>query len=269
MLIDIHVHAMGCDASQETMLAGLEEAGLDKAVILSPPPHWDARDHALTMRESADWLAEAVRGAEDRLIPFIWIEPDRPDAIEALDHAILELGFRGVKMIPNHWYPYEERLFPVYARIEELGVPLLCHSGILFGNMDSSRFCRPANYEAFIHFPKLRFALAHIGWPWVDECLAVAGRFRSRAGQIGQPMQMWVDTTPGTPPLWRAEALQKALAYVGAERLLWGSDARADGIGEAGPMMARDHDLLKRQLGGNDETLAAWMGGNAAAWLGV
>ncbi|MGC9359512.1 MAG: amidohydrolase family protein [Anaerolineae bacterium] len=269
MRIDIHVHAMEQDISQETMLAGLAEAGLDKAVILSPPPDWDARDHELSMRDSADWLAGAVRGAEDRLIPFVWIEPDRPDAVEALDHAILELGFRGVKMIPNHWYPYEERLFPVYARIEELGVPLLCHSGILFGHMDGSRFCRPAFYEVFIHFPRLRFALAHIGWPWVDECLAVAGRFRARAHETGLPMQMWVDTTPGTPPLWRTEALQKALAYLGADRLLWGSDSRADNIGEAGGRMASDRELLTRELGGNDQTETAWFGGNAETWLGI
>lgn len=268
MLIDVHVHAMG-DETQEQMLCGLEAAGLGKAVIFSPPPEWDARDHAVSMRETADWLAGVVRGAEDRLIPFVWLEPDRPDAIEALDHAVLELGFRGVKMIPNHWYPYEERLFPVYARIEELGVPLLCHSGILFGHMDGSRFCRPAFYEALIRFPRLRFALAHIGWPWVDECLAVAGRFRARAHETGLPMQMWVDTTPGTPPLWRVEALQKALAYVGVERLLWGSDSRAGDIGEAGGRMASDRDLLRRQLGGNEQMAATWFGGNAAAWLGL
>jgi len=75
VLIDIHVHAMGYGATQATMLAGLEEAGLDKAVILSPPPVWDSRDHEVSMRDSADWLAQAVGGAEDRLIPFVWTAP--------------------------------------------------------------------------------------------------------------------------------------------------------------------------------------------------
>ncbi|MCD6469707.1 hypothetical protein J7L29_02790 [Candidatus Bathyarchaeota archaeon] len=43
-------------------------------------------------------------------------------------------------MIPDHWYPYDEFMYPIYERVEELGVPIIFHSGILFGFKDSSRF---------------------------------------------------------------------------------------------------------------------------------
>ena len=100
MLIDIHVHAMGCDASQETMLAGLEEAGLDKAVILSPPPHWDARDHALTMRESADWLAEAVRGSNTAMAALTACHDDGVPLGDAVAAAARVEALRVLKGAP-------------------------------------------------------------------------------------------------------------------------------------------------------------------------
>jgi len=76
-------------------------------------------------------------------------------------------------MIPDHWYPYDEFMYSIYEEVEELGVPIIFHSGILFDFKDSSRFCRPVNYEVFLSFPDLKFALAHVSWPWIDECSAL------------------------------------------------------------------------------------------------
>jgi predicted TIM-barrel fold metal-dependent hydrolase len=76
-----------------------------------------------------------------------------------------------------------------------------------------------------LHFPKTKFALAHISWPWTDECIAVAGRMRYafQRGEVPQ-MQMYIDITRGTPEFYRTEALDRALRYLGPERLMFGSD---------------------------------------------
>ena len=269
MVIDCHVHSMGNESARE-IIEGMDAAGIDKIVLLAPPPGgFESWGRSLTMREASDGLAKVVAEAPDRIIPFTWVEPTLPGAVEELEYAIVDLGFKGVKMIPNHWYPTDEVVFPVYEKIQELGVPLLCHSGILFGNRDSSRFCRPAFYEALINFPKVRFALAHIGWPWVDECLAVAGRFRADAQRRGHPMQMWIDTTPGTPPIWRPDALQKTLSYLGDEQMIWGSDSMAAGIAQAGKTLASDRRILKSLLGGNADTERRWMSENVERFLGL
>lgn len=267
MIVDIHVHSFGNEGAAD-VLHGMDAAGLDKIVLFSRPPSWE-RGGPTTMRAASGTLAALVREAPDRIIPFCWIEPTLPDAVQELEHAIVDLGFKGVKMIPNHWYPTDEAVFPVYEKVQELGVPILFHSGILFGHRDGSRFCRPAFFEALINFPRVRFALAHIGWPWVDECLAVAGRFRSDSQRGGGPMQMWVDTTPGTPPIWRPEALQKTLAYLGDECILWGSDTRGATVARAGDTIASDRRILASLLGGNKETERRWMGENALRFLGL
>jgi predicted TIM-barrel fold metal-dependent hydrolase len=267
MIIDCHVHsAIGDDP--QAILQGMDAAGIDKIVLFSAPPLQEGRAPIPTREASLD-LARIAAQALDRIIPFTWVEPTLPDAVDELDYAVHELGFRGVKMIPNHWSPTDEAVFPVYEKIQELGLPVICHSGILFGNQDSSRFCRPVLYEAFIHFPGIRFALAHIGWPWVDECLAVAGRFRYEAQRTGTPCQMWVDTCPGTPPIWRPEALQKAFAYLGDEMLLWGSDATGSRIARAGETLATDRRILRSILGANAEAERRWFGENAQRFLGL
>ena len=101
----------------------------------------------------------------------------------------------------NHWYPpYDERIFPVYEKIQQLKVPILFYSGILSGNRDSSRFCRPVNFEVMIDLPKIRFALAHIGWPWTDECIAVAGRFAADVLDPVAGLQEHAPIPPGRIP---------------------------------------------------------------------
>jgi hypothetical protein len=270
MIIDCHVHTGGYESARE-ILAAMDAAGLNKVVLISHQPEssnpgWPR----ISTREALDHTAAVAREAPDRLIPFAWIEPTLPEALTELDRAVNELNYKGVKMIPNHWYPCDEAIYPLYDKVQKLGVPILFHSGILFANGDSSRFCRPAYYEALINFPALRFALAHISWPWVDECLAVYGRFRSYARHTGAPIQMWIDTCPGTPALWRPEALQKTLAYCGDEHLLWGSDSDTANLGRHAPeVLASDRRILRGQLGGNQATEKRWLGENALAFLGL
>jgi len=269
MIIDCHVHTGG-EQTAADILAAMDAAGLDKIVLISHQPEsanpgWPC----IRTREALERTAAVAAQARDRIVPFAWIEPTLPEAVSELDHAVNDLGYRGVKMIPNKWYPCDEAVFPVYEKAQELGVPILFHSGILFANGDSSRFCRPAFYEALINF-KVRFALAHISWPWVDECLAVYGRFQSYAHHTHTPVQMWIDTCPGTPELWRPEALKKALYYCGNEHLLWGSDSVTPNLGSyAAQVLAMDRRILREQLGGDQTTERRWLGENAAAFLGV
>ncbi len=114
--------------------------------------------------------------------------------------------------------------------IANAGKPLLLHSGILYNGKASSRFNRPAEFEALLTIPGLRFALAHIGWPWCDGTIALFGHysalFRPRGAQASE---MFIDLTCGTPPIYRHEALTK-LCTVGFDvwdHLLFGTDSTA------------------------------------------
>jgi len=221
VICDCHVHSRGTE-NGEGVLRAMDRAGIDRMCLFAPYQGETEEGQ----RESTDFMAKVVKADPERIIGFAWIEPRLDIAAEETERAVADCGLRGIKMIPDHWYPYDEQLFPVYEKVQEVGVPMLFHSGILFGFMDSSRFCRPVHYEALLHFPGIKFALAHISWPWTDECIATAGRFRAaiRRGESGQ-QQMYIDITPGTPPAWRADALRKALDYLGDDYIIYGSDS--------------------------------------------
>ncbi|MBR2983089.1 MAG: hypothetical protein IKC80_07645, partial [Kiritimatiellae bacterium] len=77
--------------------------------------------------------------------------------------------------------------------------------------------------------PGLRFALAHISWPWCDECIAVYGKLLNAILKRGSEVpEMFIDTTPGTPKIYRRDALVKlyTVGYDIRDHIMFGSDCR-------------------------------------------
>ena len=269
MIIDCHVHSEGHERV-DAILRAMDTAGVEKICLFSPYASTGDFDFsggvygsdAEGMRGAIEWLGSVVAQAPDRIIGFAWIDAQWPSALEDLERAV-DLGIQGVKSIPNHWCPTDDCALALFARMEELGVPGIFHSGILWGFDDGSRFCRPVLYESLINTPRVRFALSHIGWPWVDECLAVAGRFRAAIEDTEQKMQMFIDLTPGTPRIWRTESIRKALVYLGDTRLIYGSDSYpADNADWLQASVRRDQEIFREELGLSSEAIERIMSGN-------
>jgi len=287
MLIDCHVHSEGKEKADE-VIDSMNRAGVDKAVIFAPYPgrikkgifppvnpkptgymqfsYLEVTEES--QRKSTQFISNLQKEAPDRIIAFAWIEPRLKNAVQNIEEAVTKFECKGIKMIPDHWYPYETRFFPLYEKIQELNVPLLCHSGILFGFKDSSRFCRPCNYEVLINFPRLRFALAHVSWPWTDECIALFGRFRAnlRHDERAEGIQMFIDVTPGTPRFYRRDVYRKALAYGAEDHMIFGSDSRASNLQHAKEVAEMDKGILM-ELGYSDETIRKIQSTNIETFL--
>ena len=263
MYCDCHIHcSAGADGSE--ILKAMDAREMEKAVLVAP--HMTESDAEVV--KSIDSITATCAPDPDRLLGFAFVDPSLPGVVDHVRMAV-DRGLKGFKLMPDHWYPYEERFFPTYAAIEAARKPMLWHSGILWANGDSSRFCRPVFYEALLHFPRVKFALAHISWPWTDECLAVAGRFRAavRRGQ-GDSMQMFVDITRGTPEFYRVEALDRALQYLGAGCLIYGSDNRAPGDFEGSRRCVdADREIICGALGRPEADFERIARGNIEDWL--
>jgi uncharacterized protein len=265
MAIDGHVHTWGGEKPGD-LLRALDRAGLEAAFLISPY----CGEDAAAQREGLAAFARLVAADPARLIGFAWIEPALPGAEDEVRRAAEVHGFAGIKVMPNHWYPYEERLFPFYERIEQAGLPVLFHAGILWNFLDGSRFCRPVYFEVMLRFPRIRFALAHLAWPWVDECLAVAARMKAGAArETGGEYQMYLDISPGTPPSERLVALEKAVEQVGTARLLWGSDDNEPlKLDKSARLRHEDERRLREELDLRPPELAAVMRENHLRFLG-
>lgn len=266
---DCHVHMRGGETADE-ILRGMDAAGITRICLFAPYPGRDIEGYGPPPAEAYRPAIEEVAAIQavdpDRIYGLFWPDPRSEGILDLIEYALLDKGLRGLKMIPNHWSPCDELLFPLYEKMQAIGKPIQFHSGILYGFGDSSRFCQPVLYEALVNFPGVRFSLAHISWPWVDECLAVFGRFRAAVRYQTADCQMWIDTCRGTPDAWRLEALRKAVPFCGTQRLMYGTDCTAGSIAGNAPWHIRkDTDILVNEMGLSEGQVQEFFWGAAEA----
>jgi predicted TIM-barrel fold metal-dependent hydrolase len=240
-VLDAHTHLSGSENGEdaEGILAALDGAGVEKAFVFAPlldTDSWQLADTDLEhVRAHNEYCADVCSAAPDRLYGFCVLNPgpalaggDKERAVALMvDEAARcyhDLGLRGVKMVPAGWYPNDPILLTLYRALAELHMYTVFHVGIFLDAKEGS-FCRPAFYEQVHHVRGMRAQLAHVGWPWVDETLAVLGQEQRTHGPNPADWQLRVDVSFGPPDDWQLSTWAKALTSVEPARLLYGSDA--------------------------------------------
>jgi predicted TIM-barrel fold metal-dependent hydrolase len=131
-------------------------------------------------RVSNELVAEAVRSNPDRFIGFASVDPHKGEAARReLRRAVVQDGLKGLKILPhlaelpvNH-----KTMYGVYQEALELGIPVLFHMGTQFHTGTKLKYCRPLDVdEVAVDFPDLKLIIAHFGWPWYEETMAVVHR---------------------------------------------------------------------------------------------
>ena len=271
MIVDCHVHMMSEDP-KEDFIKALDKAGMSKAMVLAPHPNsfrFNDKDKPVT---SSDRLGRLMKFASqsDRIIPIYWIDPLEDDALKQVDMAV-EAGVKGFKVICNRHYPGDERPMMVWEHIAGVGKPILFHSGILYSTPHASKFNRPVNFEPLFDIPKLKFAMAHVSWPWHDECLAVFGYWSSRKQRGTTTAELFIDTSPGTPRIYREEVMTKiyTIGYDIEDNVMYGSDCLSNYDSDyAREFIDLDSKIMKN-INVTDEMLAKYLGKNALRFLGM
>lgn len=133
----------------------------------------------LTPMEGFDAVRQAVLDFPDVVIPFGVVSVDSPTAIAEIE-KFAAAGFRGVKMHRPKYDWDDFGYFPIYQRLQELGLVALFHTGIVARSSDGPEPSSMARMRpSFLHtiarsFPRLRIQGAHLGNPWYDEAAEVA-----------------------------------------------------------------------------------------------
>jgi predicted TIM-barrel fold metal-dependent hydrolase len=127
-------------------------------------------------------LVSSYASKSDIAIGFACVNPAREP--KATIKRALDLGLAGVKLHPilQEVRPDDERLYPVYEALSDVNGVVVVHtgtSGIGAGlkggggfRLDFSRPIYVDNVAA--SFPDVNFVLAHFGWPWSTEAIAIA-----------------------------------------------------------------------------------------------
>ena len=147
MIIDFHVHAFpdalaakalpllskcsgGVKPNYDATISGLEsylaKNNVDYAVVLNiaTNPHQEKKvnDFAISLLEKKN------------IIPFGSVHPDSPNALSELER-LAKAGIRGIKLHPDyqHFFVDDEKMFPIYKKIAELGFITVFHAGVDIG----------------------------------------------------------------------------------------------------------------------------------------
>ena len=219
-ITDCHVHVKG-EVDATNLLRQMDANGVHRVIVISESERASLQE----TRRKLLGTAKLLRVAPHRVSGLAWVNPTIPGMAGLAEEALGELGYVGIKIIPDHWFAYEDRLGPFWEKLNEIRARVLFHTGILYAYDDSSRFCQPLWLETLVNYPNMKFAMAHISWPWCEECLAVMGRMGAAAKVGGWEWQSYVDITPGTPPHIRKQALANAISFCGPERLMFGTDS--------------------------------------------
>lgn len=123
------------EAYRDTVIRRVGESKhMAKTVIFGVDAKVDEKGRELhrdpTVCATNEEVWELHTRAPDLIIPFMSVNPLRPDAIERVERYA-ETGFKGMKFLQNYWNvdTREKRFRPFFEKLAELKLPIIVHIG--------------------------------------------------------------------------------------------------------------------------------------------
>jgi predicted TIM-barrel fold metal-dependent hydrolase len=204
-------------------------AYVDRAVVfgIAPPPPGDAAvaRNAVPVSVTAtsaqavnDRTAALAHAYPAKLIGFMSVHPRDPGLLEEIDRCVGDLRLRGIKLGPNYqsFDPLGDDAFRLYARAQELELPIVLHQGTSPVRHADLDYAHPRHIDRVAtRFPDLRIVLAHMAHPWQSDCIAV----------IRKHPHVWADISALHYRPWSYyTCLRLATEWSVLHKLLFGSD---------------------------------------------
>jgi len=235
-------------AAVEKMLDAGRRASIDKQVFVGD-----------TDAAGNERVREMVERYPDQIVGFARGMRADPESPAIIEKYVIEHGFRGIKLHNEPDLPLKGLLasHPIYLKAAELGVPVLIHgcheeeglSADLHSELAGGASHYPVRLIAELgrRYPDTRFIIAHAGMMWV------------KAFQAAKPYPNVCMDMSGFDP--ERGIVEKAVEVLGAERVLFGSDA-------PGRIYAAQlAKVLYADISTGDKELV--LGGNAARLLNL
>ena len=160
-------------------------------------------------------------------------------SLKEVEEAIIDLGLKGIKfMIPywGNWLPTDPKIYPLYAKIEELGVPALFHQGFVSLPTTSETIKYHPSLatlqnsmpifldEVAKDFPDLKIIIAHIGLPWIEDTCLLMQKYANIYADTA-----WMNYLNNSPD-YLPRCLFMAKDYGVADKIIYGTDGPHAGI---------------------------------------
>jgi hypothetical protein len=165
----------------ERLVYQLDRVGVDMACIMTS-------DHRRVYPNDGgpytpnDYLLEVKSVAPDRFALTCSVDPLRgiEDSVKEIKRCVKDHGFTACKLYPSydHFDPRDERLDPIYKTLVDHDVTMQIHMGWTPSKNAPMKFQQPYLLDdVAAKYPDLKIVVAHVGWPWVDECMALIAKW--------------------------------------------------------------------------------------------
>ncbi len=145
----------------------MDEAKIDKIVLVNPAIK------GLPTRPMNEDVTKLLEAYPDRFIGFAGFDPNiGAQAVQEIEHAVKNLGFLGIKNVPStlELDINDKAFYPCYKKAEELGIPILIHTGSVIIKGCRVKHVHPLMIDdVAFDFPDLKIICAHLGgWQYMD-----------------------------------------------------------------------------------------------------
>jgi predicted TIM-barrel fold metal-dependent hydrolase len=205
-LVNIHAH-LHSTMDVPARVAEWRAHNCRKVVVLADAAYWQPPNAVYLGNEGVlRWMREYP----DLLVGMGNVELGEPMGTPDDVSRLRGQGFSGLKLeMPSHPYDHD-RYMPIYERAEELGMPILFHTGWVYrvGEQDrrarlSAAHMHPYTLDRIARsFPDLKLIGAHLGMPHCEDAIALL---------LGHP-NVWFDISWDVADKPFFARLRKALA---------------------------------------------------------
>ena len=235
------------DGDLADTLEAMEAAGVHKAVVVNlfstrgvmeravarMPGRMSASEREAAIREVEAGYANDLRefniGAcerirdHDNLFPYIALDAIAMPGEEGASHLremVEKHGARGVKLHgPAQGFNMsDERMWPAYSACQEMGIPIVAHSG---PDKLGAGYAEPRAFAGMLAaFPDLKVVIAHMGGGTWGQARELAEAYPSAYFDCCEIIE-WVGGATNAPG---EEEFAQLIRDIGASRVLMGSD---------------------------------------------
>jgi predicted TIM-barrel fold metal-dependent hydrolase len=165
--------------SIDDLISDMDQASVEKSVVLGQDVRSVERPEFANYTIPNESLKKLVDEHPDRFIAFGSVDPRKEDALPNLRKIAIDYGFKGIKLHCDALgiNPNDKDLYPIYEKCQEYGLIILHHTGTTGLGYCKIKHGHPVDLDDIAQdFPELKLICAHFGWPWMEECFAVATR---------------------------------------------------------------------------------------------
>ncbi|MBI4333631.1 MAG: amidohydrolase [Chloroflexi bacterium] len=169
------------ETTPEQMIAEMDALGVEK-VFLGQLMMFSYLQKKPMLSCTLEQLVKVVKKYPDRFVGMTTYNPfNIIPSLRDLETAVKQHGFKAVYVhIFGFDIPLNDRkMYPLFAKCVELGVPVSMQTGYVLEGMPSEHG-RPIYLDRIaLDFPELVIIGTHTGYPWCEELIAMAYKFEN------------------------------------------------------------------------------------------